>query len=150
MRPVVVLSVATLLISLAGPAIGGDAAQVVIETSRSLYEPGEVVQATVKNERKTTIFVGGCGALVAERLEDESYSPVRGEPCVTEGQAVRIEPGEEMAFEIKEAGKSGEVRRVSLAFGWGCNDERPLSQARCTEFATAASPSFRVGRRQEK
>ncbi len=139
-----------LTVALAPPSLAGsEDVQVLLETSRSLYEPGEVVEATVTNKRAGTIYVGGCGAVVAERLDDERYEPVVGEPCVTEGRAVKIEPGAEMKFEIKEAGRSGDVRRLSLAFGWGCNDDRPLSQARCQDFATAVSPSFRVGRRSD-
>ncbi len=151
MRPLLHAAVAALVLALAAPVIAGESdVQVVIEPSRMLYEPGEVVQATVTNKRAEAIFVGGCGAVVSERLEDERYEPSRGEPCVTEGRAVKIEPGGEKAFELKEAGKSGDVRRLSLAFGWGCDETRPLSQARCKEFATAVSPSFRVGRRSEE
>ena len=142
------LSVALLLA--VSSAFAGEGDSVVVETNRSLYESGESVQATVTNKRAATIFVGGCGAIVSERLEDESYVPVRGEPCVTEGKAVKIEAGQSRTFDVKDAGKSGDVRRFSIAFGWGCADGRALSQARCTEFATAVSPSYRVGKRGEQ
>ena len=132
-----------------GSAAAQEDANVVVETNRQLYEPGEVVQATITNNRAAALFVGGCGAIVVERLEDEVYRSVAGEPCVTEGRAVRIEPGKTLVLDIKEAGRSGEVRRLSLAFGWGCNDARALSQARCTDFATAVSPPYRVGRRED-
>ena len=130
------------------PAASQDA-DVLIETSRSLYEPGEVVQATVTNKRSGAIFVAGCGAVTAQALRDETYRAVRGAPCVTEGGGIKIEPGKSHAVEFSDPGRSGEVRRLAVAFGWGCAPGRPLTQARCTDFSTAVSASFRVGRRTQ-
>ena len=149
MRMYVSVLSAVLLLPLA-VAAAPEADSVLVETNRSLYEPGEVVEATVTNKLPETIYVEGCGAVVSERLEDEAYIPVPGEACVTEGKAVAIAQGESRVFQVKDPGKSGDVRRVSVAFGWGCSEGRALSQARCKEFSTGVSPSFRVGRRGDE
>jgi hypothetical protein len=146
--PCSLFAAASAILFCLSPAFAQDSG-VSVETSRSLYEPSEAVKATVTNNRKQAIFIGGCGAVAAQRLEDEMYRTVVEAPCVTEGRAVQIAPGESVSFELKGGGKSGEVRRLSVAFGWGCQDARPLSQARCKEFATGVSASYRVGRRRQ-
>ena len=132
-------------LALTGPVLAGDP-QVKLETSRSLYEPGDTVEITITNARSGPIFLSGCGALQLEIFEAESYAPVTVEKCVSEGEALKAPPGELALSFTPGNTRSGQILRVSVAYGWGCEEGKPLSQARCEEFATVRTSNFRVGR----
>jgi hypothetical protein len=119
---------------------------VSVETSRQLYAPGDDVEIVVTNRRPVPVFVMGCGSYQVQRLEDEKYRSLRPEHCVSEGTAIEIPPGKHSLKYVPGGERSGQVLRVALPFGWGCEKDRELSQARCADFATAYSASFRVGR----
>jgi hypothetical protein len=123
---------------------------VVVELSRSMYAPGEDAQITVTNGRKDSIFLAGCGGFQVELFESESYTPVAGEHCVSEGEAIEVPPGTHMISYTPKPERSGSILRIAVPFGWGCNAGRELSQARCADFATAVSGSFRVSRKAKK
>jgi len=123
---------------------------VVIELSRSMYAPGDEAKITVTNARKASIFLAGCGGFQVELFESESYTPLPGEHCVSEGEAIEVPPGtHELTYKPKPE-HSGSILRIAVPFGWGCTAGRELSQARCTDFATAVSGSFRVSRKAKK
>jgi hypothetical protein len=119
---------------------------VSIEPSRSMYSAGEAAEFTVTNSGSAPVFVSGCGALQLEHFESEHYLPVRAETCVSEGTALEIAPGTQTLTLAPSGRKGGEILRVGLSYGWGCESGRALSQARCSDFKTVYSSSFRIGR----
>ena len=129
-------------------AFAGDT-KVKVETGRQLYEPGDVVEITITNERGAPIALPGCGSFQVEEFVNESYRPIVVERCVSEGEAMHIAPGPFKLSFTPDGARSGQILRVSVAFGWGCEADKPLSQARCDEFATAYSSNFRIGRRSD-
>ena len=122
------------------------AADVKVETSRQLYEPGDTVEITVTNSRAGAISVPGCASFVVEVFEADAYRPIVVEKCVSEGTALELEPGPHSLNFVADGGRSGQIVRVGLAFGWGCEKGKPLSQARCKDFETVYSSNFRIGR----
>lgn len=135
-------------VALAGSSLAGDPPdyKVKLETSRQLYEPGDTVEITLTNSRSGAVYLPGCGALQLEMFDGEGYVPVPVETCVSEGEAQKIEPGPLTLSFTPGNTRSGQILRVAVAFGWGCEEARPLSQARCDEFGTIWTSKFRVGR----
>ncbi len=119
---------------------------VTIEASRSLYRVGETAEFTVTNSRAETIFVGGCGPVQVQAFEAEQYVSITTGSCVSEGTAVAIPPGTHPLTVKADVGLAGKVLRAAVAYGWGCEEGKELSQSRCKDFATAYSGSFRIGR----
>lgn len=150
-RSMFTVALVGLLATAAAPLLAGDVAEtgVKVETSRALYVPGDKVEITVTNTRRAPVFLAGCNSFQLERFEAETYAPVRGARCVGEGDAVKVPPGTHSLVWEPGSEHSGQVLRLAVAFGWGCDDGRALSQSRCQEFATSYSASFRVGRRSE-
>jgi hypothetical protein len=131
-------------------APAADAHGIKVETGRSLYVAGDVVEITVTNAGKEPVYLQGCGSYHVEVFENERYSSLPSERCVSEGDALLVPPGT-LQLKYEATGeRQGQILRVALAYGWGCQPERPLSQARCAGFASAWSPSFRIGKRNEK
>ena len=111
-----------------------------------MYGVGETAEFTVTNNGKAPIFVPGCGALQVQHFESETYIPVPAAPCVSEGVAVEVPPGTHTLSFVPDGNRAGQILRVGVSYGFGCESGRELSQARCTNFKTAYSASFRVGR----
>ncbi|MCO4768809.1 MAG: hypothetical protein KDA24_02185 [Deltaproteobacteria bacterium] len=111
---------------------------------------GENAEFTVTNDTAKPIFIAGCGALQLQHFESETYVPVPAATCVAEGMAVAIPPGTHTLSFGTESKQAGQILRVGLSYGWGCEADRELSQARCADFKTVYSASFRVGRGGKK
>ena len=120
---------------------------VALDLSRSMYAPGDLAEVTVNNNRKDSVFLAGCGSYQIELFEAETYSPLPGEHCVSEGEAIEVPPGTHTLAYTPGPELSGKILRVSVSFGWGCEAGRELSQARCADFATVSSTSFRVSKK---
>ena len=131
----------------AAPASGQDSAEVVVETSRGLYVPGDTVEVIVTNRRSSPVWLPGCAALQLQFFESDRYEPVPLEKCVAEGDAVKVEPGTHVLSFTAEPGHSGRILRAGVAVGWGCKSEGPLSGARCQDFVSHWSRNFRVSRK---
>lgn len=144
-KPAVFVSLSALLL-FAGVAWAGG---VRVETSRQLYEPGDKVEISVVNEAGAAISLPGCGSFQLEAFEDDSYVRVPTESCVSEGEALEVEPGTFALSFAAASSHSGKILRISVAYGQGCEEGRPLSQARCKSFGTAVSTNFRVGRNSD-
>ncbi len=123
------------------------AAGVLVELSRSMYAPGDDAQITVTNGRTDSIFLAGCGGFQVELFESDTYMPLPGEHCVSEGEAIEVPPGTHVLSYKPAPAQAGSILRVAVPYGWGCQRGRELSQSRCADFATAASSSFRVARK---
>ena len=134
----------------AGGIAHSEGESVGIEPSRSMYGAGETAEFTVTNGGSVPIFVAGCATLQLEHFQAEQYVPIASATCVSEGTAVAIAPGTHALSLAPEGRRSGEILRVALTYGWGCEEGRALSQARCDDFKTVYSPSFRIGRGGEK
>jgi len=120
------------------------AIDVIVETNRRTYVLGDQVQISLSNKTAEKVFVPGCQSIQVERFGDDRYEPLPGEHCVAEGNAKALEPGtSEFLFKPKKENLDAPLR-VSMVFGIGCVENRPLSQARCRDFGTAYTQSFRV------
>ncbi len=117
---------------------------VTVDTNRRTYVLGDKVQISLNNKTGEKIFVPGCQSIQVERFGDDQYELLPGEHCVAEGNAREVEPGKsEFLFQPREE-HLGPPHRVSMVFGIGCTQQRPLSQARCRDFGTVYTQSFRV------
>jgi len=126
-----------------------EAPKVNVETSRQLYEPGDTVEISITNGAPGAIFLPGCGSFQLEVFENESYQRVELEKCASESEALEVPTGPfDLSF-VSANALSGKILRISVTYGWGCEAGRPLSQARCTEFSTARTSNFRVGKKNE-
>lgn len=133
------------------PAAAADKAftDVTVETNRRAYLLGDVVEVKVTNKRDVPIFLPGCESFQLERFVEDSYQAMPVEPCVREGTALLLSPGTR-TFEYKPGrDQLKQLLRVTLVFGWGCAEGRALSSARCDDFATVRSSSFRLSTRPE-
>ncbi len=126
-----------------------DGPKVKVETSRQLYEPGDTVEIAVVNEGTDAVYLPGCASFTLEVFQAESYQRVPIEKCASEGEALEIPNGQYDLSFVSSNDLSGNILRVSVTYGWGCEGARPLSQARCKDFATATSSNFRVGKTKE-
>jgi len=151
LRRLFVPSLVFVLLGLASVTVAGDegAGGVKVETSRQLYEPGATVEITIVNERAGPISLPGCGSFDVQRFDVESYRSVVVENCVSEGEALLVQPGRFSLNFVPSSAQSGDILRLSVAYGWGCEERKPLSQARCKGFGTAVSSNFRVGKSSE-
>lgn len=137
-------------VSWGGPATAGDDAQgVSVAVSRSMYVGGDAVEIKVTNGRKDPIYLSGCPTFRLERFVGEKHQPVSSDRCVAEGDTKVVPPGEHVLRWTANSQFSGEILRVAVTFGWGCESGRALSQSRCKDFATAWSPNFRIGKGTE-
>lgn len=130
-------------------ALAQDGGSVTVETSRSLYVPGDSVEVIVTNGRTGSIWIPGCAALQLQAFESEKYAPLVLEGCVSEGDAVEVKPGKHVLSFTADIAQSGRILRAGVAYGWGCKTAGPLSGRRCQDFASVWSRNFRVSRRAE-
>jgi len=131
---------------LAAPMLRAEspASLVSVDTNRRTYVLGDVVEIVVDNKAGEKVFLPGCQTYQVERFGDERYQPLEGEHCISEGDARAIDPGQfTLQFQPKLE-HIGRPLRISLVYGIGCAEQRPLSQARCRDFGTLYSTSFRV------
>ena len=136
----ILLSLLAVVCSAAEPS----ALDVSVDTNRRTYVLGDKVQISLNNKTAEKIFVPGCQSIQVERFGDDRYELLPGEHCVAEGNARALEPGKsEFLFQPKKE-HLGPPLRVSMVFGIGCTEQRPLSQARCRDFGTVYTQSFRV------
>ncbi len=135
-----------LVLLLAGVAAAGG---VKVETSRQLYEPGDVIEISVVNETGAPIALPGCGSFQLEKFVDDAYVRVPTENCVSEGEALKVDPGSFALTYTPDSDLSGNILRISVAYGTSCEEGRPLSQARCKDFGTVTSTNFRVGKKTD-
>jgi|GEM_PF-1803823 len=133
----------------AAPAAKGPT-DVVVETSRQQYVAGDVVEIIVTNKRTAPIFLAGCGSFTVQLFDRESYTSLPTEQCVSEGEALEVAPGTYTLSWQAIGARGGEILRIGLAYGHGCETGRALTQARCTDFATVYSAPFRVGKKVDK
>ena len=111
---------------------------------------GDRVQIMLDNKSDEKVFIPGCQSIQVERFGDERYELLPGEHCIAEGEARALAAGvTEFLF---EPGKEhvGPPLRISIVYGIGCTAQRSLSQARCSDFGTAYTPSFRVSEEPQK
>jgi|GEM_PF-4426296 len=130
----------------AGGIAHSEPESVSVEPARSMYAPGETAEFTITNSSGASIFIPGCGALQLQYFESENYIPIAGETCVSEGVSVEIAPGAHTLSFSPDGNRAGQILRVGISYGAGCEAGRELSQSRCGSFKTAYSGSFRVGR----
>ena len=118
---------------------------VSVATTQQVYAAGDTVTVVVQNDSGRTIFVPGCHPFEVETFQEEDYVRVSREPCPWEGEAKPLPEGKHpFTFVSGETEGSG-IFRISLVYGWGCDENAPLGRARCEEFTTVVSGSFRVG-----
>lgn len=117
---------------------------VSVDTNRRTYILGDLVQISLENSSGEKIFIPGCHSFQVERFGADRYEPLPGAPCVAEGDARMIEAGTtELSFQPKKEHLDSPLR-ISMVYGVGCSAQRPLSQARCRDFGTVYTHSFRV------
>jgi hypothetical protein len=127
------------------PTRAGSADGVTVTLSQQAYAQGDVVTVTIENATGKTLFVPGCHPFEVQGFKEEAYARVPREPCTSEGVAKALEPGtHELSYTTGEAEGAG-IFRISVVYGWGCAENTPLGRARCEDFATVLSGSFRVG-----
>ena len=129
---------------------GEGADLVTVEASRAMYAAGDAVELTVNNKRAASVWIPGCAAAQIERFESERYVPVPPDACVSEGVAVEVAPGTHVLRLTASPEQIGQILRAGVSYGWGCETGRELSQARCADFATAHTASFRITKRGTK
>ncbi len=117
---------------------------VTIDTNRRTYFVGDVVDIVVENKTPSKVFIPGCQPYQVERFGDERFEAIEGEHCIAEGDARAVGPGKRTLQFHPKAEHVDRPLRVSLVYGLGCAEKRPLSQARCTDFVTIYTRSFRV------
>jgi hypothetical protein len=134
----------------AGPSLADSAASSVsVDTNRRTYILGDLVQISLENNSGEKIFIPGCQSFQVERFGSERYEPLPGAPCIAEGEARMLEAGTtDFSFQPKKAHLDSPLR-ISMVYGVGCSEQRPLSQARCRDFGTVYTHSFRVRERIE-
>jgi hypothetical protein len=117
---------------------------VSVDTNRRTFVLGDLVQIVVDNKSGEKVFLPGCQSYQVERFGEQRYEPLDGEHCIAEGDALAVVAGETtLQFQTRPEHLDRPLR-VVMVYGIGCTAERPLSQARCRDFATIYSPSFRV------
>ncbi len=120
-----------------------------VELNRVAFVPGDVVEITVVNERSESVFLPGCPPYRLERFVQDAFEIQAPSGCRSEGIATPVPPGgHSLSYHPKE-GDAGSILRISVTFGEGCKENKPLSRANCSDFATLQSRSFRVGQSQE-
>jgi hypothetical protein len=141
------ISVVVLIASLlSAPALFADPPQrpVSVDTNRRTFVLGDLVQIILDNRSGEKVFLPGCQSYQVERFGEQRYEALDGEHCIAEGDARGVAPGETtLQFQTRPEHMDSPLR-VVVVYGIGCAGERPLSQARCRDFATIYSPSFRV------
>ena len=136
-------SVALALVAIPSMAVSADA--VSVSTSQEVYAQGDEVKVVIQNDSGGTIFVPGCHPFEVESFQEESYARVARDSCKWEGVAEALPEGtHELTYTTGEAQGKG-IFRVSVVYGTGCREGVPLGRARCEDFATVVSGSFRVG-----
>ncbi|MBJ93338.1 MAG: hypothetical protein CMP23_02560 [Rickettsiales bacterium] len=117
---------------------------VQVDTNRRTYVLGDQVEISLENRRGEDIYLVGCQPYQVERFGEDRYLPLPGEDCVAEGEAQAVSAGE-TKFVFHPAKEHLDVPlRISVVYGIGCSPKRALSQARCRDFGTVRTPSFRV------
>ena len=132
-------------IVLAIPATVLSADDVVVTVGQPVYAAGDRVTVTIENKTGEAIFLPGCHPFEVEEFRNDAYSRVRRDPCTWEGIATRLEPGSHEFDYATSPDDDNGIFRISVTYGWGCNEALPLGQARCVDFSSSLSASYRVG-----
>ncbi len=136
------LCLALLVLLVPRPGASEDA--ISVTTNQQAYVPGDTVSISLQNDTGGPIFLPGCHPFEVEEFREETYLRIKREPCRWEGNAVKLEPGtHEFTYQTTEE-DAERIFRVSVAYGTGCRDNSALSRAKCSEFGSAVTASFRV------
>lgn len=131
------------LLAVPSMALSADAVSVV--TAQEVYAQGDEVTVVIQNDSGSTIFVPGCHPFELESFQEEAYARVPRDICKWEGVARALPAGKhELTYTTSEGTGKG-IFRISVVYGSGCREGVPLGRARCEDFTTAVSGSFRVG-----
>ena len=103
------------------------------------------MSVVLENNSGKAVFVPGCHPFEVEVFTEDRYRRVSREPCNWEGIAAMLPPGKHEFSYPTSVDSGGSIYRISVVYGWGCNEDLPLSQSRCEDFTTVSSGSFRIG-----
>ena len=127
------------------PSMAVSADAVSVSTAQEVYAQGAEVKVVIQNDSGGTIFVPGCHPFEVETFQEESYARVEREACKWEGVAQALPEGtHELTYTSGEALGKG-IFRISVVYGTGCREGVRLGRARCEDFATVVTGSYRVG-----
>ena len=129
---------------LLAPRAGLSADDVLVSIALGILAAGDLVALHIENNSGKPIYVPGCHPFEVEEFRNDAYTRVKREPCSWEGTAVALPPGKH-SFSYQTSTDDKGIYRLSVTYGWGCNEELPLSHSRCEDFTTAYSGSYRVG-----
>jgi len=137
-------SAAVLFLVVLGVPVMAAAPNVSLEPARTIFEAGETIEFRVVSERNSPIFIPGCGALQPEIFVEDRYDVLPPPSCADEGVGRVLNPGTNSLRLDPPPELVGETARVSMVYGIGCVEGRPLSRARCSDFNTVWSGNFRL------
>jgi hypothetical protein len=127
------------------PGAVRSADDVVVTVGQQVFAPGDRVTIAVENNTGAVIFLPGCHPFEVEEFRNDAYTRVRREPCSWEGTATAIEPGRHEFDYATSPDDDNGIFRISVTYGWGCKGGIALGQARCEDFSSSLSASYRVG-----
>jgi hypothetical protein len=129
---------------LLAPRASLSADDVLVSASQEIFAAGDLVTLHVENNSGKPIYVPGCHPFEVEEFRNDAYTRVKRDPCTWEGIAATLPPGKH-EFNYQTSTDDKGIYRLSVTYGWGCNEGLPLSHSRCDDFTTAYSGSYRVG-----
>lgn len=123
--------------------MGAKGCELRADTDRTEYSQGDNGTTRLYNETDMTVHLPGCSTFSYEKLEDGAWVDQGPDViCVWEGIARPLGAGEihTAPFVGKEAG----TYRHRFQVGFGCAENKPMSQADCDGFQDVFTPSYEV------
>ena len=113
------------------------------DTDQPAYATGETGTSTLHNDYRKKVYLPGCASFNIEKLVDGQWTDQGPDKiCVWEGLVQPLAKGQSATSDvlINEAG----TYRLRYTVGLGCQEKKPMSQARCAKMLPVVTPPFEV------
>ena len=113
------------------------------DLSKTTFPTLETVTSTLHNDSRKKAYLPGCAAYNTEKLENGQWTDQGPDKiCVWEGFVIPLARGKSATADVtvNEAG----TYRLRYTVAFGCQEKKPMSQARCQRTTSVLTPSFVV------
>jgi hypothetical protein len=125
------------------PGEGCPACQVLLTIDKLVYSTSDTITVTLQNNNDTPVYLEGCNATYYAVKTDTGWQSITPKLCFWEGLAVKVGPGATFVDKYEAASFSGQYKFLANIY-FECEDNKPISEAKCTSNARVESLPFVV------
>ena len=117
--------------------------KVYLSVDKTRYQNSDLIQISLRNEEGEPVFLEGCSQFYLESKADSGWAAQPLIVCVWEGYAVKVAPAEQFQRSVSAQNLHG-TYRVSAPAHFGCQLDKPISEADCGRRTVVFSQEFVV------